>query len=69
MHTFLSGFWISGNTAQNGFITSRNLTENKKTRVCVSELGMIAGCQWDVAVSGGRIQDILEFTITKFDVK
>lgn len=29
--TFLSGFWISGKTAQNGFITSKNLTENGRT--------------------------------------
>lgn len=29
VHTFLSGFWISGITAQNGLITSRNLTENQ----------------------------------------
>lgn len=30
LHTLLSGFWISGKTAQNGFITSRNLTEKEK---------------------------------------
>lgn len=30
VHTFLSGFWISGITAQNGWTTSRNLTENSK---------------------------------------
>lgn len=28
---FLSGFWISGKTAQNGLMTSKNLTENIKT--------------------------------------
>lgn len=30
IHTLLSGFWISGKTAQNGFITSRNLTEKEQ---------------------------------------
>jgi hypothetical protein len=29
-YTFLSGFAISGNMLQNGFMTSRNFTENKK---------------------------------------
>lgn len=29
IRTFRSGFWISGITAQNGLITSRNLTENQ----------------------------------------
>lgn len=28
--TFLSGFWISGNTAQNGLITSKNFTVPEK---------------------------------------
>lgn len=28
--TFLSGFWISGKTAQNGLITSKNLTVEEK---------------------------------------
>lgn len=28
--TFLSGFWISGRTAQNGLMTSKNLTAKKK---------------------------------------
>lgn len=31
-HTLLSGFWISGRTAQNGFITSKNLTERKQNK-------------------------------------
>ena len=29
-HTFLSGFWISGKTAQNGLMNSKNLTAEKK---------------------------------------
>lgn len=29
--TFLSGFWISGKTAQNGFITSKNFTGKDRT--------------------------------------
>lgn len=28
-HTFLSGFWISGKTAQNGLMTSKNLTAER----------------------------------------
>lgn len=30
--TFLSGFWISGKTAQNGLITSKNLTAERKRK-------------------------------------
>lgn len=41
IHTFLSGFWISGSTAQNGFITSKNLTENKHKFDLVGNVNMI----------------------------
>lgn len=66
-HTFLSGFWISGSTAQNGLITSKNLTENKQTWVFM--WGYVSCPQWDVALSGGRTQDTFEctMTVTKHD--
>lgn len=30
--TFLSGFWISGKTAQNGLMTSKNLTSEREKK-------------------------------------
>lgn len=36
--TFLSGFWISGNTAQNGLITSRNFTGKEINDISLSSV-------------------------------